>query len=205
MNRSDAMTQHLTALMRLIAQFRRDNEAVAAVEFALVLPFLLLLYLGSIEASSLYTVDRRVAVISGTVADLVARRNPAAVPAFAKSDLKDYFKASLVIMTPYATTGLKQVVSVIKVTSAGVATVEWSCAWNGGTARIVNASYPLPADKQMNVIARGGYLVAAEVDYSYTPMMGLVFTNALDLRSENLFLPRFGVKVNAPTGGCPTP
>ena len=121
-----------------------------------------------------------------------------------KDTLKDYFKASLGIMTPYATTGLKQVVGVVKVTSAGVATVEWSCGWNGGTARVVNDPYPLPATKQMNVIARGGYLIAAEVDYSYTPVLGLVFTEAIDLRSENLFLPRFGVKVDSPTGGCPT-
>jgi len=47
-------------------------------------------------------------------------------------------------------------------------------------------------------------LIAAEVDYSYMPMLGLLFTSALDLRSENLFLTRFGVKVNAPASGCPT-
>ena len=52
---------------------RATSAGVAAVEFALILPFLLVLFVGSIEASSLITVDRRVNVISGTVGDLVAR------------------------------------------------------------------------------------------------------------------------------------
>ena len=59
-----------------IGRLASDERGVAAVEFALILPFLLLLFLGTIEASSLITVDRRVNVISGTVGDLVARTDP---------------------------------------------------------------------------------------------------------------------------------
>jgi Flp pilus assembly protein TadG len=209
MNRSSVLlvSRALLRLARLLVRFRRDNRAVAVVEFALILPFLLLLYLGSIEGSALYTVDRRVTVISSTVADLVARWNPATTPAFAKADLRDYFKASLGIITPYSTTGLKQVVSLVTISAAGVAKVTWSCGYNGGVARVANTNYPLAATKQMNIIARGtagGTLIAAEVSYAYTPMLGLVFTDAIELKSENLYLPRFATPIPSPVGGCPT-
>jgi Flp pilus assembly protein TadG len=53
----------------LLSRFSHSERAAAAVEFALIVPFLITLYMGSIEASSLFTVDRRIEVISSTVAD----------------------------------------------------------------------------------------------------------------------------------------
>ena len=54
----------------------RREEGVAAVEFALIMPFLLLLYFGSMEASALFTADKRVNSISATVGDLDSQWNP---------------------------------------------------------------------------------------------------------------------------------
>ena len=48
---------------RLAAKIRRlrlVEDGVAAVEFARILPVLLLVYIGSVEASALITMDRRV-------------------------------------------------------------------------------------------------------------------------------------------------
>lgn len=189
------------ALGRSLRRFRRNDSGVAAVEFALILPFLLLLYMGSIEASSLFTVDRRIDVISTTTADLVARWNsdPAAIPS---STLGDYFRASAGIITPYSTTGLTQVVSLLQVSPAGVAKVVWSCAFNGGTALAVDSIYTLGED--MKNVSKGGFLVASTARYPYKPLLGMVFTSAINLENEALFLPRFGEAVSAPAGGCPT-
>ncbi|MBU1305031.1 MAG: pilus assembly protein, partial [Alphaproteobacteria bacterium] len=132
-------------LRRLLTRFAGNTAGVAAVEFALILPFLLTLYLGSIEASSLYTVDRRVEVISSTVADLVARWNPneGTIPT---NTLDDYFKAAEAILTPYSPTGMTQVVSVLQVSSAGLAKVVWSCSYNGGTSLPKDSTYTLGTD-----------------------------------------------------------
>jgi Flp pilus assembly protein TadG len=188
-------------LRRLLARFRRNESGVAAVEFALILPFLIALYMGSIEASSLFTVDRRIDVISNTTADLVSRWN-SGTSAIPSNTLRDYFRASAGIITPYSTTGLKQVVSLLQVSSAGVAKVVWSCAYNGGTSLAINSEYALGDD--MKNVAKGGYLVAATAKYSYKPVLGMVFTSAIDLENEALFFPRFGAAVTAPSGGCPT-
>ena len=191
---------HLPALFR---RFVDSTGGVAIVEFALVVPLLLVLYLGSIEASSLYTVDRRITVISGTMGDLISRWNPDDndIP---QGTIDDYFTAAEVIMTPYDPTGLEQVVSVIWINSTGATKVLWSKASGGGTPRATNSTYPLAATTQMNVIARGtsgGWLVVSEASYAYTPMLGLVFQNPLDLDHTSYFLPRFADCITVVVGG----
>lgn len=195
------------AICRLITRFARNERAVAAVEFALILPFLITLYMGSIEASSLFTVDRRIEVISATTADLLARWNPneGAIP---KATVQDYFRAAEGIITPYSTSGLKQVLSFVTVNADGTTIrVAWSCAYNGGTALAANSNFAL--QEEMIRLAtsdrsKAGFIIAAKTSYSYRPVLGMVFTSALNLENQSLFLPRFGTTLAAPTGGCPT-
>lgn len=187
----------------LVRRFTAATEGIAAVEFALVVPLLLTLYLGSIEASSLYTVDRRVTVISGAVGDLIARWNPddGSIP---QGTIDDYFTAAEVIMTPYDTSGLEQVVSLLWINSTGTTKVLWSRATGGAAPRAANSVYPLAATTQMNIVARGtsgGWLVVSETRYPYKPMMGLVFQNALNLDHTSFFLPRFDECITVVTGG----
>lgn len=191
-----------------LRRFAAATGGVAAVEFALVVPLLLTLYLGSIEASSLYTVDRRVTVISGAVGDLIARWDPGdgSIP---QATIDDYFTAAEVIMTPYDATGLQQVVSLLWINSTGTTKVLWSKATGGATPRSTNSTYPLAATTQMNMVARGtsgGWLVVSESLYPYKPVMGLVFQNALNLDHTSFFLPRFGgcitVMVGSATSAC---
>lgn len=194
-------------LRQRIARFARNERAAAAVEFALILPFLITLYMGSIEASSLFTVDRRVEVIAATMSDLVARWNPneGAIP---KSTMQDYFRAAEGIITPYATSGLKQVVTFVTVNAAGTSVkVAWSCAYNGGTALAVNSDFVLGSKMKLLATSNGakaGFVIASKTSYSYRPVLGMVFTSALNLENQSLFLPRFGATLASPNGGCPT-
>lgn len=178
-----------TSIIARLRRFGAEQRGVAAVEFAVILPFLLLLFMGSIEASSLITVDRRVNVISGTVGDLVARTNGT----LSNTKMTDYFLASQNIIFPYVTTGLKQVVTLVAVDASGNTTVSWSCAHNGGTKR---TAYDLP--EKMNELARGGWVVASDTEYSYTPVLGLVFTNAITLHRRSFYLPRYEASIGAP-------
>ena len=177
---------------QLLRRFRRDRRGVAAVEFALILPFLLLLYLGTIEVSSLYTADRRVTTIAGTVGDLVARTNGALSTAV----LTDYFAAAKRIMQPYSLTGLEQVVSVVSVADNGTATVTWSRGSTPeSTPRAVGTTYPLALGSQMSALARDGFLVVTEVEYPYKPVYGVIIETTITLKRTEYFLPRYGVEV----------
>lgn len=181
-------------LNQLLTRFRASEQGVAAVEFALIMPFLLALYLGSIEASALFTADKRVNTVSSTVGDLVSQWNPDD-NAISESTLDTYFDAAEGIMVPYAVEGVKQVVSLVFVDSSGGTHVLWSKQSGGGTTHTVGQSFPAleeSSNTHTNEGARGGCVVAAETSYSYLPVLGQVFTHAIDLSHTNYFIPRYG-------------
>lgn len=177
----------------LLRRFATTQRAVAAVEFAMIVPVMLILYLGSIEASSLYTVDRRITTISSTIGDLVSQADDV----ITQAELDDYFEAAEGILIPYPRTDLDQVVSLVEVKSNGTTEVIWSRT-SGGTARTPGDSYPsLAAGTQMNQIAREtGYLVASETSYAYTPVLGAVIPGPINLYRESFYLPRFGACID---------
>jgi Flp pilus assembly protein TadG len=183
---------HLT---RLLQRFRGEERGVAAVEFALIVPFLIFLYFGSMEAAAAFTVDKRINSISSTIGDLVAQWDPGDgdLSTGTNGTLTDYLNAATGILAPYPTTGLQIVVTLVQVKNDGTTKILWSRANSGGTAKTAGNSYSgLGSTTEMNKVSRGGCIVAAEVVYSYLPVLGQVFDTALALNHTNYFLPRYG-------------
>lgn len=180
-------------MIRRLQQFRQDSRAIAAVEFALIVPLLITLYLGTIEATMLYSADHKVATIASTMADLVSREKSE----ISTATLDTYFKAAETILRPYASAGLVQVVSLVKIDAQGVATVKWSRPHGALKGRDPGSAYPLGADAKINVLARGasGWLVAAEITYPHQPLFGLIFSNTITLKHTEYFLPRFNAEI----------
>lgn len=175
---------------RRFGGFLHRSEGVAAVEFALILPFMLLLYIGSLELSQLIVVDRRVSTITGAMGDLVSRVDGE----IANATLTDYFKAAEKIITPFPTTGLEQVVTCLEVSSAGVVKVKWSKGYNGGAPHVVDANYTLPT-AMINVAkdaTKTTYVIVSETAYGYKPLLGIFFDQAINMYRENFYLPRYG-------------
>jgi len=166
----------------------RDTRAVAAVEFALILPLLVTLYFGTVEAASLYTVDRRVATVASTMADLVSREQKC----ITTDKLNSYFTAATGIMQPFVTTNLKQVVSFLTVSSTGTVKVDWSKPHGtGAVARNTGVTTAIGTQTNINTLARTkGFLVAAEIQYSSQPLFGIVI-KTINLAHTEYYLPRY--------------
>ena len=47
-------------------------------------------------------------------------------------------------------------------------------------------------------MARGGWEVASEAEYSYRPVLGLVITTPIRLYNESFYLPRYQESIGAP-------
>lgn len=174
-----------------LAGLRRAEGGSAAVEFALILPVMLLVYLGTLEAGTLITMDRKVQSVAGAVGDLVARADEE----LTASQLQDYFRAASGIMTPYSPASVRQVVTAVEVRADGTTRVVWTRQYQNGvysstTPHAVNATFPLPAE--MINIALDRMVIAAEASYSYTPLLGIVIDTPISLYRSSFFMPRFG-------------
>jgi Flp pilus assembly protein TadG len=178
----------LAAVVKLDG-FRSAQEAVAAVEFALIMPLLLFLYIGSNELSQAIAADRRVTIVASTMGDLVARANID----LKQAELDDYFVAAEKILIPFPDEPLQQIVTSVSVDALGAVTVDWSVPHNGATAHVKDATYDLP--DEMVAVAKGSSVIVSEASYSYEPLAGLIFKAAVPLYHRSFFIPRFGGKI----------
>lgn len=185
------MAGWLGHMLGALRRFPYAQRGVAVVEFALVVPIMLVVYVGSIEASTLIAVDRKVQSVAGAIGDLVAREDKTMTTA----QMRDYFRAASGIMTPYSPDPILQVVTAIGVSDTGVATVVWSRQFEKGvysatTPHAIGSTFPLP--DEMIAIAKGQMVIAAEASYSYTPLFGIVFNQSIGLYRSSFYMPRFG-------------
>lgn len=179
------------SLLLWLKRICRTERGVAAVEFALVLPIMLFTYLGTLEASTLITMDRKVQSVAGAIGDLVARIDGT----IAESQMQDFFRAASGIMTPYDSSTVLQVITAVQVNSDRSTEVIWTRQFVNGeysssTPHTVGASYALPA--AMVDIALGSMVIAAEAADTYTPLQGVIFDAPVSLYRASYFMPRFG-------------
>lgn len=176
--------QRLTAGLTVhLSGFARDRRGVSAVEFAMLLPFMLTLYLGSVEVSQGISIDRKVTLTSRTVADLVAQ-----VATIDTAGVNAALGAATAIMAPFPDVDAKVTVSLVKIDANGNAKVCWSNTKNG-TAR--SGSVTVPA--ALNVPNTS--LVWGEAFYDYTPTIGYVVTNTINLKDQIFMRPRLSESV----------
>jgi Flp pilus assembly protein TadG len=167
-------------LRHVFARFARDRGGVSAVEFAMLLPLMVTLYLGSVEVSQGVGIDRKVTLVARTVADLASQ-----VSSINNADMTNMLNASSAVIAPYDASKLKVVVSAVSINNAGLATVAWSDTLNG-TKRSVGSTVTLPA--ALNIA--NTQLIFSEVTYDYTPTIGYVVTGTLTLADKIYMRPR---------------
>jgi Flp pilus assembly protein TadG len=174
------MTVPATQLSRRLARFLDDRRAVTAVEFAILMPLLLTLYIGSAEVMQGISIKHKVTLTAHAVADLSTQ-----FTAITDSDMSNIFNAASAIIAPYATSGLQATVSEIAIDGQGNATVAWSNSLNG-TALTVGQSVTVPSA----LAQPNSYLILGQAQYAYNPTYGIVLTNTLTLSDQIFLLPR---------------
>jgi len=182
MSRCVVLARYLSRRFRGLAG---DQRGVSAVEFAMLLPLMLTLYLGTVEVSQGISADRKVTLTARTVADLVAQ-----VTSINNADMTNALNAAAAVMAPYPVTNLKVVVSSITIDSNGNATVDWSDAMNG-TPRSKGSSVTVPAA----LAVPNSSLIWGEVQYSYKPTIGYVVSGTLTLKDQIYMRPRLSDSV----------
>lgn len=156
-----------TPLGRIFRQARRFATAtsgIAAVEFALIVPVMLVMYLGMSELSRAISNSRRVTLLARTLADLTSRGDVVT--------MNDIFAAGGIVLAPFDASGARMVVSAAGVYGSGASAVGKVCSskasGTGATALAPKAVIDVPAGFQ----ADGMRFLRADVTMDYTPMLG---------------------------------
>jgi Flp pilus assembly protein TadG len=170
---------------RPFARFAGDRGGVSAVEFALLLPVMIALYLGTAEISTGISIDRKVTLTAGTVANLTAQSTT-----LVTADVTNILNASTAILAPYSTNSATATVSCLAIDAAGTVTVAWS-ATKGGVARAAGSAVVIPAA----LAVPSTQLILSEVSYPYKPAVGYAITGTLTLSDKMYSSPR----IAAPT------
>lgn len=149
-----------------LRRFVKDERALAALEFALIAPMMLFLLFGAVELTNGLETAKRVENVSASLSDVISRDNEVS-----DEDLEDLWAAIDPLMWPEPSAGLRARVTSITIEDSDTATVVWSEAHNGMTARTQGAEIELP-DAMM---IAGTSVVLAEVEYPYAPVLDFVF------------------------------
>src|SRR6201989_530356 len=109
-------------LLQQAADMLADRRGIAATEFAIVVPVMLVMFFGTVEFSSGVAVDRKVTLMARTLSDLTSQSITVG-----DSDMTNFFAASLGILTPYPSAPTQATITELYVDPVTFrARVQWS-------------------------------------------------------------------------------
>jgi Flp pilus assembly protein TadG len=157
------------------AALRHDSRGLAATEFAVIAPLMLVMLFGTIEVSSGVAVDRKVTLAARTLSDLTSQSK-----AVGDADMTNFFAASYGIMWPYPSAPVQATISELYIDPAtSLARVQWSkgTAPRGAGTTVGIPSGLIGSDSSGKTLP-GQYLIFSEVSYLYKPALGYVMSKA---------------------------
>lgn len=181
-------------IRRFAVRLAADSRGVAAVEFAMIIPVMLVLFYGTDEFASGVAVDRKVTLMARTLADLTSQSSTVT-----DTQLTNFFNASKGIMTPYASTPVNATITELYIDpTTKAARVQWS---KGTSPRTAGTTVAIPAALQVG----GTYLIYSEVNYNYVPTIGYIMAKTGVTLSDFTFTrPRQSTCVMYATAVCTT-
>lgn len=217
------MTKHFLvsrAVLRtnaFLAHLRDAKSGVAAVEFALILPIMLTLYLGTVEVTKGLMASRRVGIVSRTLADITAQTP--ATPSLTDTDFTSIYGAATAIMNPFNTSTLKMTVTSVEFANKANGTccdakVKWSVTKNGSKRTCMTLTQtaagvgPSATSVPAALVIAGSSVIIADAEYIYTPMYGHALMNwknvsAMNIKNTSYMRPRGSYLVGYAGVNCP--
>jgi Flp pilus assembly protein TadG len=174
------MNSGMARIAKTVGRFVSERRGVSAVEFAILLPVMMTLYLGSVEASQGIATQRKITLTAYALTDVSSQYTD-----ITNADMSNILAAGSAIIAPYSAVNLQEVISELSINAQGQASVVWSDSL-GGEALSVGQVVSIPA----SLAVPNTYLVLAKVQYNYNPTYGYVMTGTLTLSDESYMQPR---------------
>lgn len=173
-----------------------DEHGIAAVEFALCLTVLLVLFLGSVELTRYILITQKLEKTVSMITDVTTQTDPNQAPLSA-STMQQILQSTKDMMNPYPFGALGFVI-VTDITQAGTNNpiINWQyCNGAGtlaatskiGTTRLGPATLPTGF-----AMTAGEEVVIGEIFYKFTPITTQNYVPTTTLYRTSIFMPRLG-------------
>ena len=193
----------------------RGEAGIAATEFALILPVMLILFTGMLVYGTAIEINRKVTLTARNITDLVTQYET-----LTTADMTTLMNSAAQVMAPFSLSTVNVTVAEVTITATGQASIVWSESMAGGkitdpapgyspgtaitipTSMIQSAALgQCPPKAGATSPGTGGCVIWGNVSYVYTPSIGYELTGPIVL-AENMFMnPRLstGVLIDQPT------
>ncbi|AYD03365.1 TadE/TadG family type IV pilus assembly protein [Neorhizobium sp. NCHU2750] len=188
---------NLRLLIDRLRLFGRDVRGVGGVEFALIAPLLLALYITSFELTVGLSFSKRVTRSASTIADLVTQQS-----SVASTDLQQMINVTNSIFTPYTPENLSIKITGITLDASGNPTVAWSWAQDGSRPYATGTAV---SDVPTDMRTASTFLVRSEVSVTHQLLMfmpGLMPNQLRTLTLSRQFFYRQRVGTSISCTGC---
>lgn len=187
--------------------FRRrlldDESGVAALEFALVLPVLVLLYLGMVQLTALLSVKNKLSSSAAVITDLVTRHRDVIHVA----DLNDYLEAGNLVMADSGTEEMRARVFVYRVVT-GHLRLAWS--WQQHQQDPINHGCTNPVTSELRPLFVGPdgtlppnpsdvivVVTCTRFSFPVPAILGFtMFPDTITMRQQAIMRPRTYLQIN---------
>lgn len=181
----------------LLAALWRGEQGIAAMEFAMVAPMLVLIFLGGYEINRYIQIAQKVDNVAYTVADVVSQQT-----SITNNQLAVYMEAATQLMQPltFGSSGVVIVTSVYRASGSANAVVQWRYTGGGTLSRTstlgnVGATATLPSGFTLN---QRDNVIIVEVYYVFNPIMSGYVLSQTDIYKRAIFKPRLGALTTTP-------
>ncbi|HEX9209881.1 MAG TPA: TadE/TadG family type IV pilus assembly protein [Bradyrhizobium sp.] len=191
-----AIVKILRAIRTSASEFLADSRALAATEFAVIVPLMLVMFFGTVELSSAVAIDRKVTLIARTLSDLTSQSSGT----LTDTNLQNTFTASMSIISPYDDTLVNGTIVQIYIDANSVAKIQWS-----KSATIASAATQATLTAPPSSLAAGTtvttmipstllipstYLIFSQVSYVYAATVKYVLKSGVTLSDVSYTRPR---------------
>jgi Flp pilus assembly protein TadG len=191
-----AIVKILRAGRTSASEFLADSKALAATEFAIIVPLMLVMFFGTVEFSSAVAIDRKVTLIARTLSDLTSQ----SAGTLTDTNLQNSFTASMSIITPYDDTLVNGTIAQIYIDANSVAKIQWSKSAtiaSGATQATLTAPPTTLAPGTTvttmipsTLLIPSSYLIFSQVSYVYAATVKYVLKSGITLSDVSYTRPR---------------
>jgi Flp pilus assembly protein TadG len=164
----------------------RNNEGAILIEAAIILPILVMIFVGMIEFCDAFTAKRRVQSVASATAELVARAQSVTT-----DDLADIASVGAQLMQPFSSSGLTLKISSVAEDNQNKITEQWNCTWSSisttpSCAKTGAAYAGIPA----GILTASESVIVGQATYTFKPAIGQFLLSGVTFTSASYFRPR---------------